>query len=273
MPIQLVGYTAVTSRATTATITVPINSLTGGIASSPAAGDLILVFTGWGSTNNGDPGVSGFFELADLYGNGSNNDTNAAVAYLLAGSTPPTSITVNSVTSTNPKGTLVAVFRGVDPSTPFDAALATLTTTAENNVDPPAAIVGTTGAWAVCATFGAMGTSQITAITAAPSGYTLLGNFSNTTSGSIRLFAGMAYKTGLIASAVENPGTFTVSNPGGAASGGAAFTAILRPMQGNIKFWNGAAWLTKPVKYWNGSAWVTKPVKRWNGSAWVKTNY
>lgn len=42
---------------------------------------------------------------------------------------------------------------------------------------------------------------------------------------------------------------------------------------GEIKVWNGSAWVIKPVKVWNGSAWVVKPVKRWNGSAWVVTNY
>lgn len=42
---------------------------------------------------------------------------------------------------------------------------------------------------------------------------------------------------------------------------------------GQIKVWNGSAWVAKPVKVWNGSAWVTKPVKVWNGSAWVETNY
>lgn len=42
---------------------------------------------------------------------------------------------------------------------------------------------------------------------------------------------------------------------------------------GQIKVWNGSAWVAKPVKVWNGSSWVVKPVKRWNGSAWVVTNY
>lgn len=23
------------------------------------------------------------------------------------------------------------------------------------------------------------------------------------------------------------------------------------------------------IKYWNGAAWVSKPLKRWNGAAWV----
>ncbi len=38
---------------------------------------------------------------------------------------------------------------------------------------------------------------------------------------------------------------------------------------GEIKAWNGSAFVSKPVKYWTGAAWVTKPIKRWNGSTWL----
>lgn len=42
---------------------------------------------------------------------------------------------------------------------------------------------------------------------------------------------------------------------------------------GQIKVWNGSAFVAKPVKVWNGSSWGVKPVKRWNGSAWITTPY
>lgn len=42
---------------------------------------------------------------------------------------------------------------------------------------------------------------------------------------------------------------------------------------GYIKYWNGSAWVPKPIKYWNGSAWVQKPLKFWNGTAWTPTEY
>lgn len=51
---------------------------------------------------------------------------------------------------------------------------------------------------------------------------------------------------------------------------GISLSAVLT---GQMKVWNGSAWVAKPVKVWNGSAWVTKPVKRWNGSSWVTTPY
>lgn len=40
-----------------------------------------------------------------------------------------------------------------------------------------------------------------------------------------------------------------------------------------MKYWNGTAWVAKPVKYWNGTAWVQKPVKHWDGTAWVTPTY
>lgn len=42
---------------------------------------------------------------------------------------------------------------------------------------------------------------------------------------------------------------------------------------GQIKYWNGASWVAKPVKYWNGSSWTTKPLKRYNGISWITTTY
>ena len=42
---------------------------------------------------------------------------------------------------------------------------------------------------------------------------------------------------------------------------------------GQIKYYNGTAFVAKPVKVWTGSAWVTKPLKRYNGTTWVVTNY
>ena len=42
---------------------------------------------------------------------------------------------------------------------------------------------------------------------------------------------------------------------------------------GYIKYWNGSAWVAKPIKYWTGSAWVQKPLKFWDGTAWTLTEY
>lgn len=42
---------------------------------------------------------------------------------------------------------------------------------------------------------------------------------------------------------------------------------------GQIKAWNGSAFVAKPVKVWNGSSWAIKPLKYWNGSSWITTPY
>jgi len=45
------------------------------------------------------------------------------------------------------------------------------------------------------------------------------------------------------------------------------FGAVLAVVR--IKFWDGVAWVAKPLKVWTGSAWVEKTLKRWDGSQWV----
>ncbi|HRF71001.1 MAG TPA: hypothetical protein PKV66_06195 [Candidatus Pelethenecus sp.] len=42
---------------------------------------------------------------------------------------------------------------------------------------------------------------------------------------------------------------------------------------GQIKVYNGATFVAKPVKVYNGATFVTKPLKRYNGSIWVVTPY
>ena len=58
------------------------------------------------------------------------------------------------------------------------------------------------------------------------------------------------------------------------ANSGAGFDITLGSSPtGQIKVYNGAIWVAKPVKIWNGSNWVIKPVKYYNGSIWVTTTY
>ena len=47
------------------------------------------------------------------------------------------------------------------------------------------------------------------------------------------------------------------------------FTVSQTQTQSYIKYWNGSAWVLKPLKKWNGSAWVPALLKRWNGASWV----
>lgn len=59
---------------------------------------------------------------------------------------------------------------------------------------------------------------------------------------------------------------------------GIAIQLGLTPIQnaattGQIKVWNGSAWVAKPIKVWDGAAWVAKSMKYYNGSTFVVTNY
>ena len=42
---------------------------------------------------------------------------------------------------------------------------------------------------------------------------------------------------------------------------------------GQIKVWDGASWVAKPMKYWDGASWTIKPVKYWDGASWTVTPY
>jgi hypothetical protein len=42
---------------------------------------------------------------------------------------------------------------------------------------------------------------------------------------------------------------------------------------GNVKVWDGSAWVSRMAKVWDGSAWVAAVIKFWNGTAWQTTNY
>lgn len=65
---------------------------------------------------------------------------------------------------------------------------------------------------------------------------------------------------------------FAVANDSRAQLWAAGGFYLIEPVTGGqIKHWNGSAWVLKPVKHWNGTAFVEKPLKRWNGSAWVLT--
>lgn len=277
MAIQFVGTANAVSTAGLISFTVPLTGLTGGIASSPSENDVVMVITGWSGTTDGNPGVtdpaSGVTEIADLYANDT-NDANFSVSHFVCGASPPSTVTVrtNSVIGRANIG-IVAVFRGVDTTTPIDVTSTTATgingtTSTLSSITPT-----TTGACVVAAammTLAASSTANYSGVTG--SGYTLGVARNSNASGSAASMA-FAYKIGVTGGVSEAPGTFT-NNGSGTANSWATVTFALRPLaEGRIKVWNGSSWVAKPVKVWNGSSWVSKPVKRWTGSAWVSTTY
>lgn len=45
----------------------------------------------------------------------------------------------------------------------------------------------------------------------------------------------------------------------------------LRNTGGLMNYWNGSAWIPKPMKAWDGSVWKQGVLKFWNGSFWEKS--
>jgi hypothetical protein len=264
MAISVVG--SVTGVGAGATITVSLTSLT------ILEGDLILVLSGWAGTTDGNPGVTspaGFTELADLYAN-LDHDANMSVAYLIAGASPPTSITVTASGNTNNGSTaIVVVFRGVDPITPFSATITTATGTGSTAINSPAITPLVANSWIL-----SMGlTAGVNGQTfTPPAGYTEIVERNSGSTRTRESSAVVAYLANPTRGTSQDPAAFTASGTGATASWAAA-TMSLRMKGGKIKVWNGSSWVVKPVKFYNGSTWIEGMTKRWNGSAWVPTNY
>ncbi|MFA5360351.1 MAG: Ig-like domain-containing protein, partial [Patescibacteria group bacterium] len=148
-----------------------LTSLTGGSGSSPQAGDLVIVATGFVRTSNLNPGVgtAGYTEVADLYGNDT-YDANFSVNWKIMGGTPDTSVSCNGSGSTLNGAVCVAhVWRGVNQTTPLDV---TSTNTVGTNSPVPnsPAITPITAGAIVIATGLGVGTAGDTSVTA-PTGY------------------------------------------------------------------------------------------------------
>lgn len=121
--IKYVGGSVSAYLGTTSNITVGLTSLTGGLATRPAAGDLVIVYFGTGAVSNDDLVVSGYTEVVELYSN-SSTDTNFVIARKFMGATPDTSVTLTGGTlnASNAGTVAVQVWRNVDVSSPFDVA-------------------------------------------------------------------------------------------------------------------------------------------------------
>lgn len=271
MPIQYVGGQSL-GRTHATGILDTAYSLTGGLASTPEVGDLVIYIAnasngvdyGWGASTFSSYQLTG---VADLYSNDT-NDTNMGVYYGILTSVPsvwPMPGTADSVSST---AVAIAVFRGVDPVNPFDVTSQSATGIDTGVPTSPSITPITTGSVAV---FGVAATGA----SASPIPFTnsnLSGVASAAGNDTTDAYSAVGYKAWSGSGSISS-GSWT-DGPGSSVSNSwAAYTFALRPLQGSIKYWNGSSFSVKPVKYWNGTSWTRKPVKVWNGSAWVKTNY
>jgi len=145
--IVFVGAVTAGVANSAAEFTASLNgTLTGGIASSPANGDDIIVIAAC-STSNATSGVkcagdtNGNYTqiIAPVYVDSIRDTRLTAWAYRQGG-TPDTLLAVDAGTNQTTAGSaaIILVFRGVDAATRLDVARATATGIDNNDPDPPA---------------------------------------------------------------------------------------------------------------------------------------
>ncbi len=228
MALQYVGGIAGADVVNGYTVSLS-GTLTGGIASSPAAGDIVVVASGFGNTASSAPAVTGnnsgaytgagaALHVNDTW------DTEFRLFYMVQGATPDTTLTITRTNNAAYGGaTVVQVWRGVDTTTPIDVTGTPASTTNGSRGNPPAITPVTSGAVVIAAGAGTQGTGG-SAFTV-PSGMTnAVTTFSDGTTSDIGVWIASATWT----SGSYDPPAWT----GGAtstSSSAAAQTIALRP--------------------------------------------
>lgn len=210
--IQLVGYATLSGSGTLA-----LASLSGGIGSAPAQGDLVLLAVMSDATFNQSLAIStpaGYNELADIYADGTAYDTNLGVYGKIQTATPDTSITIPSGVDAS----IAAVFRGTNTSNPTDATTTTATGSGAS-ANPPS--ITTVTANAAVVIVGANGSASTLS---APAGYTAIASLNPGFAAHLT----MAYRILAVAGA-ENPAAFSISGSSEPEESWAAATIALKP--------------------------------------------
>jgi len=167
MAIQYVGGQVGGRAGSTSTTNITF-SLTGGLASTPSEGDLILIGVMVGTQGrNPSCAISGYSTVGtQLNVTSTTYDTSLQVSYLFAGATPPTIFTLPSTGNiADAQSYVVQVWRGVDSTTPFDVTSVSNNGTATTRANPASITPTTSGAVVVamgggCASTAATYTSS-----------------------------------------------------------------------------------------------------------------
>lgn len=139
-------------------------ALTGGLAATPAAGDLVVVAYTVGSLADrtlyirNASAVDYTLMGAELYQDDT-YDANLRVAYRVMPGTPETTCVLSGTGDIQSAGAYaIHVFRGVDPTTPMDVTVVTTGGVSTRLPNPDAVTPVTAGAWVYAAGGGACGT-------------------------------------------------------------------------------------------------------------------
>jgi hypothetical protein len=167
------------------------NNLTGGLASSPIQGDLVIVIIG--SSNS--PSItftaqtSGYTKIANLYANANLTTADACFAVFakIMNNPADTDFQVNFSSNCYPQG-LVYCLRGVNPTVPQDVTPTTAISTSIGVPPDPPAITPTTIGSAIVACGVSAGTGNVSILSSSS-----LSNFVTAGEGFARLGIGTIY--------------------------------------------------------------------------------
>lgn len=168
-PIEYVGGATVAIAPRTTSLTIPF-SLSGGLSSTPAPGDLVLVSFATGSTVNRTMAITptggtatAYSTVADLYANDT-YDTNLGVFYKKMESPVDTGIILpNGTFATTDAGAVtIQVWRGVDSTTPLDVAITSQAAPDSANAVIPGIETVTNNSLIVCIGAGAHNAGTVT---------------------------------------------------------------------------------------------------------------
>ena len=224
MPISYVGGQEGGRAGSTATSVITFN-LTGGSNTTPQANDFVIITAVVGSQGrNPAQAISGYTALGQLNPTATTYDTSLNVSYKRMGSTPDTTFTLPSTRNiADAQSWTVQVFRGVDPTTPFDVSSVPATGTGTSRPNPASISPSTAGAWIVICGGGA---AQTGANYTAPANFTtnFLTGFDADTNDSL---IGSGYWSGWTSGSVD-PAAYT-GGSNTANDSWAVYTIALRP--------------------------------------------
>lgn len=261
MAISFVGGT--TGTGTGASYAVSLSgTLTGGSATSPASGDLIVVFAGHGNTASSAPTCSGntsgsYIALHTAIHSNDTWDTEFCTFYQYAGDTPDTSLTIGRTNNTTFGGaTVVLVFR--------DAGLVTATSTSGINgaaVNPPSVTPTVAGSWVAAGGTGMLSGTDTAGMTAISNMTAVRNAYGNGSTSDASTIAGYfsTWSSGAFDPATATGGTLTNTSSSWAAS-----TVLIEPRLSLISTFTddfssgslGAQWVLTPGAGGTGSQTV-----------------
>ena len=225
--IQFVGRTTAGITGSGLPTDVSLTSLTGGLASAPVEGDLVIVYYGTGSNADRAIGVTtaDYTEVAELYSDDT-YDTNLSVSYKFMGATPDTQVQVSATGQADDSGAVaIHVWRGVDPVLPLSVVSTTATGVNSVLCNPPAITPVTTGAVIVSGGAGGHVAGVRTYSSSNLSNFATIGGPEDTYD--VTVGVGSAVWT----SGAFDPAAFTFSGTDSTQYSWAAVTMALRPDQ------------------------------------------